>query len=81
LILYKSRPGKLRAVACALVEFLIGMTLTTYWLYLMYGTPLSALIPSRFIKCGLNFFLNVILIYVFIETLQRIIRVAIPAQR
>ena len=81
LILYKSRVNQVRAVLCALAEFLVSMFLTTFWLYLMYGTPLPVLISTRFVKCGLNFFANIILIYIFIEALQRIIRVAIPANK
>ena len=81
LILYKSRATKLRAVGCAFVEYLISITLTSTWLYLMYGTPLQVLLTSRLIKCTLNFFVNIVIIYVFIEAFQRIIRAALPAQR
>ena len=81
LVLYKSRVTKLRAVLCALVEYLISITLTSTWLYLMYGTPLQVLLTTRLIKCTLNFFVNIVIIYVFIEAFQRIIRAALPAQR
>ena len=47
----------------------------------MYGTPLQVLLTSRLIKCTLNFFVNIVIIYVFIEAFQRIIRVALPARR
>jgi ECF transporter S component (folate family) len=80
LILYRSRISKIRAVVCSLVEFLVSITFTTLWLYLMYGTPLQVLIPSRFIKCGISFFINTVIIYVFVEALQRIIRVAMPSR-
>lgn len=81
LLLYKARVTKLRAAGCAFVEYLISITLTSLWLYLMYGTPLQVLLTSRLIKCTLNFFVNIVIIYVFIEAFQRIIRVALPARR
>ncbi|MBS6397450.1 MAG: folate family ECF transporter S component [Clostridiales bacterium] len=81
LILYKSRMNKMRAVGCAFVEFIISITLTSTWLYLMYGTPVEVLFTSRLIKCGLNFFVNIVIIYVFLEAFQKIVRAAIPAQR
>ena len=81
LILYKSRVTKLRAAGCAFVEYLISITLTSTWLYLMYGTPLQVLFTSRLIKCTLNFFVNIVIVYIFIEAFQRIIRAALPAHR
>ncbi len=80
-VLYKSRVTKFRAVACAFVEYLISITLTSTWLYLMYGTPLQVLLTSRLIKCTLNFFVNIVIVYVFLEAFQRILRAALPAQR
>lgn len=81
LILYKSRITKMRAVCCALAELLISITLTSVWLYLMYGTPLKVLLTTRVIKCTLNFFVNIVIIYVFLEAFQRVIRAALPARR
>ena len=81
LVLYKARLNKTRVVACAFIEFLISITLTTLWLYLMYGTPLQVLITTRLIKCSLNFFVNIFIIYVFLEAFQRILRVAMPVRR
>lgn len=81
LILYRSKITKLRAVACALVEFVISITLTSTWLYLMYGTPLQVLLTTRIIKCTMNFFVNIVIIYVFLEALQKVVRVALPARR
>ena len=63
------------------VLILISITLTTFWLYLMYGTPFQVLFTTRLVKAGLNFFVNIFIIYVFLEAFQRIMRVAIPAQR
>lgn len=81
LVLYRSKITKLRAVACALVEFVISITLTSTWLYLMYGTPLQVLLTTRIIKCTMNFFVNIVIIYVFLEALQKVVRVALPARR
>ncbi len=81
LILYKSRVTKFRAAGCAFVEYLISITFTSLWLYLMYGTPLQVLLTSRLIKCTLNFFVNIVIVYIFIEAFQRIIRVALPTHR
>ncbi|MCD8196799.1 MAG: folate family ECF transporter S component [Lachnospiraceae bacterium] len=81
LVLYRSRISKARAAACAFVEFLISVTLTSTWLYFMYGTPLSVLLTSRLIKCTVNFFVNIVIIYVFLEAFQRILHVAMPARR
>ena len=81
LILYKSKVTKLRAVGCAFVEYLISITLTSTWLYLMYGTPLQVLLTSRIIKCTLNFFVNIVIVYVFLEAFQRILRAALPARK
>ena len=81
LILYRSKITKLRAVACALVEFVISITLTSTWLYLMYGTPLQVLLTTRIIKCTMNFFVNIVIIYVFLEAFQKVVRVALPARR
>lgn len=81
LVLYKSRVNKIRAVACALVEYITSITLNSLWLYLMYGTPVEVLLTSRMIKCTLNFFVNIVIIYVFLEAFQRIMHAALPAQR
>ncbi len=81
LILYKSKVNKLRAAGCAFVEYLISITLTSTWLYLMYGTPLQVLLTTRIIKCTLNFFVNIVIVYIFLEAFQRILRAALPAQR
>ncbi len=81
LILYKARVNKIRAVGCAFVEYLVSITLTSTWLYLMYGTPVQVLFTSRLIKCTLNFFVNIVIIYVFLEAFQRIMHTALPAQR
>lgn len=81
LVMYKSRVTKLRAAACAFVEYVISITLTSTWLYLMYGTPVQVLFTSRLIKCTLNFFVNIVIVYVFLEAFQRIVRVALPARK
>lgn len=81
LILYKSRINKIRAAGCAFVEYIVSITLTSTWLYLMYGTPLQVLFTSRLIKCTLNFFVNIVIIYVFLEAFQKIVHAALPAQR
>lgn len=81
LILYRSRLTKMRAVGCALVEYVISITLTSTWLYLMYGTPIQVLFTTRLIKCTLNFFVNIVIIYIFLEAFQKIIRVAMPSHR
>lgn len=81
LILYRAKMSKLRAACCAFAEYLISISLTSAWLYLMYGTPLQVLLTSRLIKCTLNFFVNIIIIYVFIEAFQKILRVAFPARK
>ena len=71
----------MRAVGCALVEYVISITLTSTWLYLMYGTPIQVLFTTRLIKCTLNFFVNIVIIYIFLEAFQKIIRVAMPSRR
>ena len=81
LVLYKTRLNKIRVVECAFIEFLISITLTTFWVYLMYGTPIQVLLTTRLIKCGINFFVNIFIIYIFLEAFQRIMRVAMPAHR
>lgn len=81
LILYRSRITKMRAVACAFVEFLISVTLTSVWLYFMYGTPLQVLLTTRLIKCSMNFFVNIVVIYVFVEAFQKVVRAALPVHR
>lgn len=81
LILYKSKLNKLRAAGCAFVEYIVSITLTSTWLYLMYGTQIQVLFTTRLIKCSINFFVNIVIIYVFLEALQRIIRAALPAHR
>lgn len=81
LILYRSKVTKLRAAGCAFVEYIVSITLTTTWLYLMSGTPIQVLFTSRLIKCTLNFFVNIVIIYVFLEAFQRIIHAALPARK
>lgn len=76
LILYYSKVSRLRAASCALVEYLVSITLTSAWLYLMYGTPLQVLLTSRMIKCTISLFVNAVIIYVFIEAFQKILRAA-----
>lgn len=47
----------------------------------MYGTPLQVLLTTRIIKCTMNFFVNIVIIYVFLEAFQKVVRVALPARR
>lgn len=81
LVLFKAPVTKMRAVACAFVEYIISITLTSFWLYLMYGTPLEVLLTTRIIKCTLNFFVNIVIIYIFLEAFQRIVHAALPERR
>lgn len=81
IILYRSRINKMRAAACAFTEFLISVSLTSVWLYFMYGTPLKVLFTTRFIKCTLNFFVNCVIIYIFLEAFQKIVRTAMPTKK
>lgn len=81
LILYRSRLTKLRAVACTLVEWLISITLTTFWLYLMYGTPWKVLFMTRLTVCSIKIVIHAVIIYIFLEAYQRILRTAMPARR
>jgi len=81
LFLYKNRVTKFRAVICALIEYLISLTLTTTWLYLMYGSPLDVLIPARLVKCTLSFPFNCVIIYIFLEAFQKIAHAVQPIQK
>lgn len=81
LYLYKSRITKTRTAACALTEYIISLTLTSVWLYLMYGTPLQVLLTTRFIKCTLNLFVNMVIIHIFLEAFQRILHAAVPVHK
>ena len=75
------RIGFLAFIAAGMMEFVISITLTSTWLYLMYGTPLQVLLTTRIIKCTMNFFVNIVIIYVFLEAFQKVVRVALPARR
>jgi len=81
LIMYRNHVTKLRAAGCALVEYLVSITLTSVWLYLMYGTPLQVLLTTRIFKCTASFFVNIVIIYVFLEGFQKIMRAAVPMNR
>lgn len=78
---YKVKITKLRAVGAAFVEFIISITLTSTWLYLMYGTPLQVLLTTRLIKCTMSFFVNIVIIYIFLEAFQKIMRLALPTRQ
>lgn len=75
LIFYKSRITVPRAVAGALVEFVISATLNTLWLSLMYGTPLQALFITRIVKCCVMFFVNAALLYTVLGAFTRVLSV------
>ncbi len=81
LIMYRRPVTKLRAVGCALVEYLTAITINTYTLYLMYGTEIHVLFTTRLFKCTANFFVNIILVYVFLEAFQKVMHAAVPVKR
>lgn len=73
LIFYKTKMTAVRAVAGSLAEFLIASTLNTIWLHLMYGTEWHMLLTMRLIKNGITFFINIILLYVFLKAFSKIV--------
>lgn len=79
--IYRAKITRLRAAGCAFVEYLVSITLTSTWLYLMYGMPLKVIFTTRLIKCTLTFFVNIIIVYIFLEAFQRIMHQALPANR
>ncbi|MCI8599493.1 MAG: folate family ECF transporter S component [Lachnospiraceae bacterium] len=75
LILYRAKITPLRAVFASLAEFLVSCTLTTCWLYLMYGMDLKYLLTIRIFKNMISFVVYAILLYVFLKAFSKVLNV------
>ncbi len=74
LVLYRARVSIPRILCAELFEFLIAMFLTTFWLYLMYGTPYPVLFVSRLIKNLILFVPNCLMLFFVLQAFERVFR-------
>ena len=72
LIFFRGRLSAPRAVAAALTEAVISLTLHTLWLSLMYGTPYAALFVTRAPKCGIMFVVNTAVLTVVLGAFRQV---------
>lgn len=70
LLFYKSRITPFRAVAGALVEFVVGTLGITTCLSILYGTPWKATFISRLPKCSIMILVSAFLMFVIIRALN-----------
>lgn len=72
IFLYK-HPLSLKRVFFAnlTVSIVINMMLTTYWISLLYGTPIAVLLPMRVLKSVIMLPIEVTIYYVIAKALQR----------
>lgn len=68
-LFYKTKTTVAQAAAAALCYFLVGITLNTVWLHMMYGMPLQALFVTRLIKELILLPVNGIMLYVIVRFL------------
>ena len=71
MIFYEEKITVKKAVAGAVCNFLIGISLNTIWLHMMYGMPLQPLFVSRLIKELIQLPVVVVLLYVVIRLLKQ----------
>lgn len=81
LLLYRSKITPVRAALASLVDYVLAITLSTFWLYIMYDMPLEYLFTVRLLKCTISLVINTVLIYVFMKAFQRIMATALPSMR
>lgn len=72
MILYKSKLNIPRAIGCACVSFIVGLTLNTLWLHMMYGMPLQPLFLTRLVKELITLPLNSIMLYVVLKAFTQV---------
>lgn len=77
LLLYHSRITPLKAILASAVEYILSITLTTFWLHLMYGMEWKYLLTIRLLKCTISFGINAVLIFIFMKAYQKVISNAI----
>lgn len=70
LLFYKSRITPIRAIAGALVEFVIATLGITTCLSILYGTPWKATFISRLPKCLIMILVSAFLMFVIIRALS-----------
>ncbi|MBQ7507013.1 MAG: folate family ECF transporter S component [Lachnospiraceae bacterium] len=62
LFLYK-KVTVLRVIfSCAIVEFVLGLLLNTYWIHVLYGKGFLAILPTRAIQAGGMFVVQCVII-------------------
>lgn len=72
IILYKAKITVPRIIAAEFAHYLVAVTLHTYWLHVMYGSPLSVIGISRLIKCSIMFPIEVIILYIIMKAFSQI---------
>ena len=69
LVFYRTKITYTQVAAAAACNFLVGITLNTFWLHMMYGMPLQALFVTRLIKELILLPINCVMIYVVLRFL------------
>lgn len=73
ILLYHTKITVLRAILVSLVDYILAITLSTFWLHLMYGMEWKYLLTIRLIKCTISFGVNAVLIFIFMKAFQKVI--------
>lgn len=81
LLLYRTKITPFRAVLASLADYILAITLSTFWLHLMYGMEWKYLLTIRLLKCTISLVINAILIFIFMKAFQKVMAFAAPASR
>lgn len=81
LLLYRNRITPVRAFLVSLADYILSITLTTFWLHLMYGMEWEYLFTIRLLKSTISLFVNAILIFIFMKAFQKVMAAAITPVR
>ena len=81
LLLYHSKITPVRAILVSLVDYILSITLSTFWLHLMYGMEWKYLLTIRLLKCTISLAVNAILIYIFMKAFQKVMATVMTPAR
>lgn len=70
---YKNKINPISVGAASIGNFLVGISLNTYWLHLMYGMPLGPLAKARLIKEVVTLPLNFLMLFLCMRALLQVL--------
>lgn len=73
LCFYKNKISPVSVGVAAIFNFIVGTTLNTVWLYMMYGMPLKALAVTRLIKEAVMLPLNFVMLFIVLRVLVQVV--------